>query len=174
MTHIVLEALAQKSNLSAGFCSNLSESAVICLTSQAHISGVSLKVTTSEDELYAPVSWHTDVTESLLRTFRDEKRTTDDGAMCISLFLALNLTEYPDVEASATGNGIDFWLCHEGELNFAARLEISGIRRESAGNTVEKRLAEKEISIKKSDATLLPAYISIVEFSQPKAIFVKK
>ena len=171
---ISLETLAEKINLTPGFCKNLSESAVACMDSQTHQSGVLMKVTTQGESFNTTIIWTTDITDSMLRTFRDAARTTDDGAMCLSLFLALNLTEYADFETSVTGTGIDFWLSRAGELNFSARLEISGIRKESESNTVEKRLATKKSQTKQSDKTQLPAYISIVEFSQPKALFIKK
>ena len=56
-----------------------------------------------------------------------------------------------------------------------ARLEVSGIMRETDGNTAELRYRQKTAQTAKSDDMLLPAYISVVEFSTPKAIFdIKK
>jgi len=56
-----------------------------------------------------------------------------------------------------------------------ARLEVSGIMHEADGNTAEKRFRQKAEQTSKSDDTRLPAYVSIVEFSTPKAIFdIKK
>ena len=46
---------------------------------------------------------------------------------------------------------------------------------ETDGNTAEKRFRQKTIQTSQSDDTRLPAYISVVEFSAPKAIFdIKK
>ena len=59
-------------------------------------------------------------------------------------------------------------------FNHAARLEISGILKESRTNTIEKRLKDKMKQTEQSDETCLPAYISIIEFGKPKALFIKK
>ncbi len=52
-----------------------------------------------------------------------------------------------------------------------ARLEISGIKKENAKNKLSTRYREKVKQTTKSDHTLLPAYVSVVEFATPKAIF---
>lgn len=174
MGEILLETLQHKIDLTPSFCNCLSEGAVACLTSQNHQTGIPLKITTNIEDTFSSVLWETELTETFIKTYKDEKRTTDWGAMCLSIFLALNLTEYKDFEVSKTGDGIDFWLSKEGELDFSARLEISGIRKESPTNTADNRLKVKKEQAKKSDATKLPAYISIIEFSKPKAIFVQK
>ena len=90
--------------------------------------------------------------------------------------LAINETEYTIIERSCKGDGFDYWLGKkdDGLFNHAARLEISGILQESATNTVEKRLKIKIKQTEQSDESRLPAYISIVEFGKPKAIFKKK
>jgi hypothetical protein len=94
--------------------------------------------------------------------------------MCISLFLALHLTEYDEFETSMKADGIDFWLSRKDEFGFLARLEISGIRKETPTNKAEYRVKTKKLQTEQSDERRLPAFISIVEFSTPKAIFVKK
>ena len=56
-----------------------------------------------------------------------------------------------------------------------ARLEVSGIMHENDSNTAEKRFRQKANQTSQSDDTRLPAYISVVEFSAPKAIIdIKK
>ena len=52
-----------------------------------------------------------------------------------------------------------------------ARLEVSGIMRETEGNTLATRFQQKAAQTDRSDATRLPAYVSVVEFSTPKAKF---
>ena len=47
--------------------------------------------------------------------------------------------------------------------------------RETDGNTAEKRFQQKAEQTAKSDNTCLPAYVAVVEFCTPKAIFdIKK
>lgn len=50
-------------------------------------------------------------------------------------------------------------------------LRLSGIMRESEGNTLAMRFQQKAMQTDKSDDTRLPAYVSVVEFSTPKAKF---
>ena len=49
-----------------------------------------------------------------------------------------------------------------------ARLAVSGIM---LGNTLATRFEQKSVQTDRSDATRLPAYVSVVEFSTPKAKF---
>ena len=55
-----------------------------------------------------------------------------------------------------------------------ARLEVSGIAQETENNTIGNRFSKKVQQVSASDTTNVPAYISIVEFSSPKALFNKK
>ena len=50
-------------------------------------------------------------------------------------------------------------------------IKLSGIMRESEGNTLAMRFQQKAVQTDKSDDTRLPAYVSVVEFSTPKAKF---
>ena len=54
-----------------------------------------------------------------------------------------------------------------------ARLEISGIMQ-GDDTGMWNRYNAKVMQTEQSDYTSLPAYISIIEFSRPKAIFKKK
>lgn len=137
MTKILLETLHQKVNLTTAFCTCLSEGAIFCLDSQKHQTSVPLHVITEDSEITPLLLWETKVDDRMHKTYKDENRTTDWGAMCISMLLALNLTEYTEFETSMKNDGVDFWLSKEGELEFSARLEISGIRSESATNTID-------------------------------------
>ena len=124
---------------------------------------------------YCLVEWTDEVNDALLLSHFDEKRTTDFGAMGVAVLLASKLTNYTHFISSPTNNGYDFeLLTDDNGVNFIpARLEISGIRRETPQNTVESRLKTKEKQILNSanDGTI--CYISIIEFSKPKAKFIK-
>jgi hypothetical protein len=80
----------------------------------------------------------------------------------------------PAIEQSNIGTTIDYYLIRKTDytddtliFNHSAYLEVSGIRRENEGNTVEDRIKDKERRLKKKED--LPAYISVVEFSRPWA-----
>jgi hypothetical protein len=89
--------------------------------------------------------------------------------------LLKNTPNYTIIEKSRYGDGVDYWLGKENEIPFhnSARIEISGILKESEQNSLNKRFENKTRQTNKSDETRLPAYISIIEISTPKAIFAK-
>ena len=90
--------------------------------------------------------------------------------------LALHQTDYTVIERSRKGTGFDYMLGDRQEPFFIpkARLEVSGIMHETDGNTVEQRFRQKSKQTLKTDTTRLPAYVAVVEFSKPKAIFAIK
>lgn len=96
--------------------------------------------------------------------------------MAVAIILTLKLTEFTSFETSETGSGIDFWLSNDDDdLNFfGARLEVSGIRRATQTNSLDKRVKIKLDQASKSDSTSLPAYIAIIEFNKPESAFIKK
>ena len=113
--------------------------------------------------------------------YQEPKKTTEHAAEAISFFLSHQLTEYKVVEEGLIGTGIDYWLGYDESharydpINFLqARLEISGIKAGNTSNSLERRVKEKQQQTVKSDATGLPAYVSVVEFSAPQAYFGKK
>ena len=99
------------------------------------------------------------------------------AAVAVSVMLALRQTDYTVIERSRKGTGFDYMLGDRQDLLFTpkARLEVSGIMRETDGNTAGLRFLQKAAQTAKSDDTRLPAYVAVVEFSAPKAIFdIKK
>ena len=79
------------------------------------------------------------------------------------------------VKQSQKGTGFDFWLANEKYEGFkvSARLEVSGILKGSP-TQIKQRMKEKMEQTKKSDQMQLPAYVVIVEFSQPHLKIVKR
>jgi hypothetical protein len=55
-----------------------------------------------------------------------------------------------------------------------SRLEISGISKTSKTNNVNYRSNKKKKQVQKSDYLGKTAYICVIEFVTPKAVFVKK
>ena len=77
---------------------------------------------------------------------------------------------------SRKGTGFDYWLGSGSDtLGFqdTARLEVSGIRQGNA-LAVRTRIREKLRRTDRSDDTLLPAYVIVVEFGTPLAEFAEK
>ncbi len=153
----------------------LFENCLVCLNNAGHSNGVALDINGLRKDSFS-LEWDGDVTDQMLRSYKDELETTEQGAVCISVLMAKQLTDYTVIERSWRGTGIDYWLGYEDDplLQRAARLEISGIKAESATNTVTTRYEQKKKQASQSANTLLPAYISIVEFSNPKILFNTK
>jgi hypothetical protein len=173
MNALKLEELSQNvKGISKSFGDYMAECCAVCLNSQKHKSGVILSVFEHEN---SSIQWSISINDDILLSHQDEKRTTDFGAMGISILLTKTLTDYTTFISSETNNGIDFWLMKDDDdLNFFfARLEISGIRKESVENSVKKRLKVKEKQIQKKANNDTPCYISIVEFGEPKILFIK-
>jgi len=166
-----------KSTLTDNFIGFMNEACIVALNSQKHKNEQLLHSFQSNNNLYKKpynLVWDDDVDDRMLNTHNDDKRTTDYGAMFLSLALTLKLTPYTEFEASKIGSGVDFWLSGDDDNFIGARLEISGIREIKGSNTIENRLKIKLEQTNKSDKTKLPAYISIIEFNNPQALFIEK
>lgn len=115
-------------------------------------------------------------TEQMRRCWADPDVTTEHGAYGIAVLLLPALTDLTIVQRSRKGTGFDFWLgpMPVDELLFQekARLEVSGIRKGSESE-IKARLRQKKEQTKRSDG-LLPAYIVVVEFGEPKSRVVKR
>ena len=114
------------------------------------------------------------MTNSVLASHFDEKRTTDFGAMGVAVLLVCYLTDYTELATSKTNNGYDFKLTKvDDDLNFmTAKVEVSGIRKETPQNTVKSRLVVKKKQILKRAKKSSINYVSIIEFSKPEANFI--
>lgn len=122
------------------------------------------------------INWQDTFNDQLDRSFKEDSSMIDAAASGFSCLLAIEETNYTIVERGYKGSGFDYYLGYDNEPLFtkAARLEISGIKQENEGNTIEKRLRIKLKQTDQSDQEKLPAYVSIIEFSKPKAVFKKK
>ena len=145
-------------------CAHYYSACMTTLHRSGHKDGVVMQLDGDRKENIS-LHWDDYYDESIDRTWKEINYCTDHAAVCVSCMLAINETEYTIIERSCKGDGL---------FGHAARLEISGILQESTTNTVEKRLKIKIKQTEQSDESRLPAYISIVEFGKPKAIFKKK
>jgi hypothetical protein len=155
----------------------LVEAALFCFESQGHKSGVKLTVKGSSNEIY-PILWEGHITDKMRKSWGDQEEGVEYGATCVAILLAIRKTKYTTVERSIKGTGFDYWLGDKedfGSLPFQrkARLEISGIRK-GDGSDINRRVNLKVEQIKRSDDTGFPAYILVVEFSNPTSRFIEK
>lgn len=156
---------------------SLTENCIVALEAIPHSSGCELEISGLHTGKVT-LDWNTTVNKN---GYKEEKKFTEKGAEAISFLLAMQYTEYDILEEALIGTGIDYWLGY-GEnhekydpLNFfSARLEISGILRETPSNSFKKRIEQKKKQTNASNNTGLPAYVSIVEFSNLKAHISKK
>ena len=167
-----------KACLTANFTGFLLECCVVCLDSQKHQSGVVLKAekhTKNKIQNSFALNWQLVLNPIIRNTHTDVNRTTDFGAMCLALLLTNDIWANEGVWISSQqGEGVDFWLLNPNTLKPIARLEISGIRKETARNTIGTRIKKKIAQTHQSDDSGAIAYISVIEFSKPSAIFIQK
>lgn len=159
--------------ISAATGAYLCEGCVVCMNRQAHASGVHVSLR-GDTIATIPLEWNMEYTACMDRSWQDQEVATEHGAVCLSVLLSLRLTEYTILRRARKKTGVDYWLCKKEDSFFqdAARLEVSGIYNGS--DKVEGRVKQKLEQTKQSSSTGLPAYVSVVEFSEPSVTFVKK
>jgi hypothetical protein len=178
MDTFVLEKLKETLTFFSGTQADfLAENSIVALEHNNHKTGCVLRITGIKDG-QVQIDWSSTVVKN---GYTEEKKFIEKSAEAISFFLSKHLTELSVIEESSIGTGIDYWLGYDEEHElydpenfFSARLEISGINSETRTNTVEQRVTTKLNQTKPTDGTALPAYVSVVEHSTPKAHFVKK
>jgi hypothetical protein len=125
--------------------------------------------------------WQDEITDEILSSWNDAREATEFGATALAILLLVKNTDFQHFIRAYQGTGIDYWLgksrYNKKELPFTSRdgrLEISGILKESKGNTLNMRVTQKKKQAKRTDDTKLPVYIIVVEFSHPRAKVVIK
>jgi hypothetical protein len=158
-------------------CDFLSNNCIVALEENKHRTGCRLSVS-GDNIITFRLEWSRKVKKA---SYEESRYVTKNAAEAIAFFLTPELTVYSVIRKSETGTGFDYWLSYDEKhpmyqpKNFLmARLEVSGIRKETKLNTMQKRIDEKKLQVHKSDAMRLPAYIAIIEFSAPKAHFGEK
>ncbi|MDR0866054.1 MAG: hypothetical protein LBO74_14135 [Candidatus Symbiothrix sp.] len=156
-------------------CNNYYEACMVCLHRNQHKSKIKFELKGDIDDKIT-LNWENYFDDQIDRTWQDQIYCTDHGAVCLSVLLVKKYTNYTIIQRARIGTGFDYWLGKENEVLFqsSARLEISGIFKESEQNSVNRRFNIKRRQTDKSDNLRLPVYISIIEFSTPKALFAKK
>lgn len=153
------------------------EACVWCLLECGHQNGVLLTVRKDEQKALYSLLWPENTVDlaGLLRAYNKDDGP-EHGAEAIALLLVREQTNYTAIQRSVTSTGIDYWLGYKEDVidgqifsSRNARLEVSGILRQSAANRVQERVRRKIQQTKRSDSATFPAYIVVVEFSQPVA-----
>lgn len=152
----------------------LAEASIVCFEHCNHNKKAEIKVSGYKD-CNILFQWQIEVTDQMRNTYNDFQELTEEAACGVAILLVLKLTGYEVVQRSKKGTGVDYWLSHKDSgLPFqrAARLEVSGILKGT-----EKELNQR-LNIKKKQTTpsdgYLPVFITIVEFTQPASLLVKK
>lgn len=167
---------------------DLAKAAAVCLEFQGHAPGAQLTVRGMSDGRYT-LTWPL-VTAQNWRSRADEVESTEDGAAGISILLAIRQIGYAVIARSRRGTGVDYWLgnddnssvttaeremtdemrdwLQDDSLVVRGRMEVSGILQGS-DSEIRGRVRSKLGQADRSDATGLPIYVIVVEFSQPLA-----
>ncbi len=144
----------------------------------SHSSSVTLKVTGVVDEKFS-VIWSHKIDQTVKRSWGDRQEAAEYGAAGIALLLLIKLTGWSVVERAFIGTHVDYYLGipdKTEQIGFKrlARVEVSGIGKETKNNRLSKRLKEKLEQVRKSIHSNLPAYVVAVEFGTPKAKTAKE
>lgn len=153
----------------------LCEASAYCFEFHKHPKGVELKVKGMSDTAFK-IYWEGDITEQTRNSWNDDQEFTEYGACGIAILLILKLTGFTVIQRARKGTGVDYWLGHknaERPFQNAARLEVSGILSGDT-NAVRARVNKKRKQTQPTDNTSLPAFIAIVEFSEPQSHLVQK
>ncbi|HWR17503.1 MAG TPA: hypothetical protein VN577_21930 [Terriglobales bacterium] len=154
--------------LTAANGSVLAEAASVCLEDQSHHTGVIVVVDGSQADNLT-LTWDA-VTDQQRRTYADLQEATEWGACGIGIIAVCKQTGQVVVERSRKGTGFDYWFGEEDDDLFQnkTRFESSGILN-GDGSVIGTRVKQKLEQVKASSHTGTPAYVSVVEFSGPRA-----
>lgn len=155
--------------------SYLAEAATYCLYKSGHQSGVYLVLDDGDEARKVKINWSAELSSEMESTWQDEQELVEFAAIGIALPLALLLTSYTNIQRARKGSRADFWLGRLDKNGFPileALLEVSGIYKENANNTIRTRVHQKEKQIKQTPYGNLSTYVIVIEFSKPKGKFL--
>lgn len=153
----------------------LYEACIACLKRKEHDYNGTILTIITEETMYAELRWDDIFDDQIDRTHNEQNRATECGAECLAILLISKLSEFTIVKKTAGKNGFDYWLAKKDDVLFkeAARLEISGLF-EGTNKMIDDRYNSKIKQTKISDYLKMPAYVVIIEFSNPKAKYGKR
>jgi hypothetical protein len=158
--------------MTASHGASLGEAAAVCLESQLHQTGVSLRVE-QPIETSAEIRWR--ALQIGAHQCHTADRATEDGACGIAILLARELTGQVVLFRSIKKEFCDYWLGPrdydtEKGLKGMSRIEVSGIRSGTSGFWRRCEAKREQIKSLKHPSD---KYISVVEFSTPMAVLEK-
>jgi hypothetical protein len=146
---------------------SLAEACSICLAYNRHGKSVTISVEGSHSAVYEVSRF--DITPQMQSSWADIQEATEYGAAGLAILLVCLLVGLTVVQRSAKGTGVDYWLGERDDdypFTNKARLEVSGILSGTAADRA-RRMREKQQQTTPSSSSQIPAYVVIVEFSQP-------
>jgi hypothetical protein len=147
--------------------------ASMCMENRGHPLQHELEVDGDKD--YTFVIERQEVSDEDKSFCADMQRTLEFGAYGMSALVIPEITKFTVIEVSKKGTGFDFWLGYIDDPLFQkkARLEVSGILT-GGESSISRRASIKLKQISPTDASLLPGYVSIVEFGSFRMRIVRK
>lgn len=144
------------------------ESASVCLDNQGHSSPTPMDVITQKGEakVTTTININWEPPDGRAKHHSDLQEDTEHGAYGIAALIVCEPRGL-NMQRSAKGTGIDFWLTSGPLMQRSARLEVSGILSGSR-DSISKRVKEKLKQTQKS-AGVLPVIVVVVEFSGPES-----
>ncbi len=170
---IDVRSLYEVSKLSVVRCADFAEAAAVCLDYHKHQQGILLDV---YGDFETQFSLHWQKVTPLMRASRaDMAYTVESGAYCLAMLAIEKITGLKVMRQSQKRTGFDYWLgSFDGLIvQDMARLEVSGILSGTTGK-VNKRMREKIQQTGRSDHFNIPAFVVVVEFSQPTIKIIRR
>ena len=147
---------------------------LFCLEHHKHRSGViaelrSLAETLDEVELV----WTQPLTDDDRRNWGAPRLAVEHAAEGIAWLIIYRFTRYTIIKRSHIGSGIDFWLGDQDDVDQLefnqrkARLEVKGRLDPASDSVVRSLVAQALAQTERSDASGLPAFVIVADFSEP-------
>lgn len=155
--------------LSPDIAKFLVEAAVVCLVEQGHQSGVTLK-TEGDIQENIQIMWSNKINDQIKRGWKDTNEAAEYGATAIAALLIFMFEQLVIFERLPQTGDADYYLQEVATGDITAMLEVSGIWKETKGNTPSTRVNIKRNKLMKTaSAQNLPTFIIVTEFGKPQS-----
>ncbi len=156
-------------------CAFALQAAVICFEKTERDSGVTCRLDGLEHhDSEFTLHWQEQVNDNIRESWNDDFELVEWGAIGIALLMISEFTNFDSIRQAERGKGDDFLLgnmsasdSQQGFADHEKRLEVSGILRATADNTVAKRVKSKLKRFRDFKKLNTPVYIIVAEFSEP-------
>lgn len=162
---ILRNGLSGVSNAAGAF---FAEAAIASFVKHKHNSGVKIKVSGEFEETFE-VIWTLKDNKFLEETWTDTKESIEYGATAIALLLLFHLTDFQHYQRLGQDGIGDYIIKYHKTSKKNAFLEISGISKSNASNTIDIRIKAKNRQITNKVKSNVELFVIVTEFSIPKA-----